>query len=75
MISHGGISEICDRITINSLGLSQEQFYSLPYEYQKALILGHIDMVYRKEENMSKTSESQNVAVKKKLLEFFKRNK
>ena len=34
MIMHGGISEVFTRKDINSYGLTEEQFYSLPYEYE-----------------------------------------
>lgn len=81
MICHGSISDICDRQTINTFGLTEEQFYSLPFEYQRALILGHIDMVCKKDkkkeanQNLDSNNPSIDMMIKKKILSIFKKNK
>ena len=43
MIIHGGISELYIRNTINALGINEDKFFSLPREYQQALIMGEIE--------------------------------
>ena len=39
MITHGELYEVSNRDRIRSLGFTENSFYSLPYEFQKALIL------------------------------------
>ena len=38
MITHGELYEVSNRDRIRSLGFTENSFYSLPYEFQKALI-------------------------------------
>lgn len=73
MISHGGLTEICNDRTINSLGLSKEQFLRLPYEFQRALILGHIHM--SQNQRTENATINQNINEKKKILLLFKKNR
>ncbi len=79
MITHGGISELFDHKIMNTYGFTKEQFYSLPYEYQRALILGHLEMVDKqKEKDNSKKRRALKQYefeenVKKKVLSIFKK--
>ena len=77
MITQGG-QEIFTSKIINTYGLSEEQFYSLPYEYQRALILGHLERVNKKKkDNLRKLLALKQYIieedVKKKILSIFKK--
>ena len=75
MILHDGLTEVCDRKVIDLLGLSEEQFYSLPYKYQRALIWCYVESVCKPDRVIPELLKSQNAAVKKKILSIFNKNK
>ena len=48
MIIHGGVSEMYTNERLRELGISEECFFSLPYEYQRALLNSGLVLFKRK---------------------------
>ena len=79
MIVHGGVSEMYTNERLKELGLSEECFFSLPYEYQRALLNSGLDAVNKDKENARKkialAQYDLEEKVKEKVLVLFKRKK
>ena len=81
MITHGGPQEIWCHDRIRELGLTEEYFYSLPYEYQRALMMASFD-TFDKEKKLNDLRKRMALKqynfeekVKEKVLTIFKKNK
>ena len=81
MIIHGGVSEMYTNERLRELGISEECFFSLPYEYQRALLNSGLDTIEKekqKENARKKMALAQydlEEKVKEKVLVLFKRKK
>ena len=80
MITRGGMSEITYYRQLRNLGLSEEYFFSLPYECQKAILMaGNTEREDRKKriDNFQKKTALKQYEfeekVKEKILALFKR--
>lgn len=79
MITHGGESEMIYYRRLQCLGISEEYFYSLPYEYQKAIIMAGFDRIEKekkKDDDKKRRALTQyelEENVKKKVLSIFKK--
>ena len=82
MITRGGMSDIAYYRKLREVGLSEEDFFSLPYECQKAIIMAgdnERSENKKKRENFQKRMALKQYdfeeKVKVKILKFFKKNK
>ena len=80
MISHNKLSEILGENVIKSLGYSEEYFFSLPLECQKALIMSRFEAnrIKQKEDVRKRMALKQydwEEKVKEKVLSMIKKSK
>ena len=82
MITRGGMSEIMYYKKLRDLGMSQEYFFSLPYECQKAILMAGDDSKFNEKkarENMQKRMALKQYnfeeKVKEKVLTLLKKNR
>ena len=80
MITRGGMSEIMYYKEIRKLGINEDVFFSLPLEYQRAIIMAGFDSNNKEEkEKIQKKIALKRFLfeekVKDKMLVLFKKNK
>ena len=81
MIIHGGESEILNNNRLRDFGLTEESFFSLPYEYQKAIInagFDRLDIIKQRDNAKKRRALKQyefEEKAKEKVLVLLKRNK
>ncbi len=76
MISNNNIPGFNISDTIKTLGISEEQFFSLSFACQKALCIGYLKIMEKKDNNMKSkliTNLKTDELTKKKVLTIFKR--
>ncbi len=67
MITRGGMSEITYYRQLRKLGLSEEYFFSLPYECQRAIMMAGDSL--REENTVKKSNFRKEIALKQYELE------
>ena len=78
MITNGGIPEIMYYKRLKYLSLSEEYFYSLPYELQKAIIMAGTDNTKKTDEFRKKMALRQynfEEKTKEKVLTLLKKKR
>lgn len=80
MIIHDGTHEIFNYREIRNMGLSEEYFFSLPYECQKAILMAGMDAAYNRKENRENSQKRRALKqyefeekIKEKVLTLFKK--
>ena len=80
MITYWGMSEVYCYDKLKYLGLSEEHFYALPYECQRAILMAGLDIEEKKKREMFqkkialKQYEFED-KTKEKILKLIKKNK
>ena len=79
MITHGGISEIVYYKNLKKLGLSEEYFFALPYECQRAILMAGLESNNKKKGELQKEIALKQYEfeekAKEKVLRLIKKNK
>ena len=77
MIMHDGMSEILNYRKIREVGLTEEYFFDLPYEYQKAILMAGLETQNKNDLQKRIALEQYNLEekVKEKVLKLLKRKK